>query len=214
MTRYLPALILVLTQATAQEVVVPLPRHLPSTVVFVVDLSGSIEDEQLADELAHVDQVVRGLPFDGASYTAVAFGASAATYPHWVRHPDPNRHAALRRWLSVRPVDPSGTDYVDALGQVLAVADPTRPLTVIWITDGAPDVAQQEAIAARLAGVDPRHSVLVDEAREDSPRRTVRPWRWVFVGVQINDHTRTILSGMARAVGGGFVVLSEVGGGG
>lgn len=175
-----------------------LPKYRPARVVFVVDASFSVvRAGTWGAQLEYVDRVLHTLPFDGAEYALVCFGATSAVNGQWVRHPSPQGRVEALSWLSSRPVNDTGTDFVSAMNNALALAG-DKPTTVVWITDGAPTWVQRQVISGLLAQRDP---VQVIDGRR------CRSISWVFVGVGLTEYTRLLLNDMAKSVDGGFVEL-------
>jgi Ca-activated chloride channel family protein len=109
-------------------------RVIPKDVLLVLDTSGSMEGEKIAQAKEALTYVLRHLnPED--RFNVIAFSTGLRTYDRGLR---PASDAAAAIAWTERLEAVGGTDIHRALLEALAHVDPERPTVLIFITDGLP----------------------------------------------------------------------------
>ncbi len=106
----------------------------PKDVVLVLDVSGSMEGEKLAQAQDAAGFVLDNLnPRD--RFEVLAFSTGVDGFGDGLRSVDDAR--AAREWVQ-RLAAAGSTDIHDALSSAFSLAEPDRPLYVMFLTDGLP----------------------------------------------------------------------------
>lgn len=103
-------------------------------VIMVLDVSGSMEGDKLAQAKDALVYVLRHLN-DGDRYNIVSFSSAVTTYARTMQ-PAGTLRDAERFVAGLRAV--GNTDINGALLEAVALADEERPTIVIFLTDGLP----------------------------------------------------------------------------
>lgn len=203
-------LLLLSPEVEGQEVViVEPPERMPSKVIFAVDVSGSIDDFELSQQLQYVRRIVGQLPSDGAKYTAVAFASNAMWMGEWVDHPSHRGERQLQEWVKASPLNDTSTSYESALMAI-------RPLLgeeyigIVWLTDGMPtDYVEPADLKRLMQQYDPSMTMesMDPGGGED---RTVMATQWTFIGFGTDSRANDIMKAMAEATGGGFIRVPDI----
>ncbi len=118
-------------------------------VIFVLDTSGSMEGEKIAQAKSSLEYILDHLNADDR-FNIVAFSTGVSIY---AREPQPATDGgeALRFIDDLRAV--GGTNIDLALTEALAMADGERPQIIIFLTDGLPTegVTESERIVANVS---------------------------------------------------------------
>ena len=122
-------------------------------VVLVLDTSGSMEGEKLAQAKAALAYILGHLNPDDR-FAVVAFSTGARTFADGLR-PAADAPAAAD-WVRGLAAE-GGTDIDLALQTAMAAADPERPTMLLFLTDGLPTEGQTDIgrIRKDVAGVAP-----------------------------------------------------------
>lgn len=122
-------------------------------VVLVLDTSGSMEGEKLAQAKAALAHILGHLNPDDR-FSVVAFSTGARSFADDLR-PASDAPAAID-WVNGLAAE-GGTDIDLALQTAMAAADPERPTMLLFLTDGLPTEGQTDIgrIRKDVAGVAP-----------------------------------------------------------
>ncbi len=126
-------------------------QHLPKTVLFVVDKSGSMQGEKIEQAKAAIKFVLNNLK-EGDTFNIVAYDTAVETFrPELERFNEETRKQATGYVNGL--FAGGGTNIHDALKAALEqIKDKSRPTFVLFTTDGLPTVGERnEAKIAQVA---------------------------------------------------------------
>ena len=126
-------------------------EHLPKTVLFVVDKSGSMQGEKIEQAKAAIKYVLNNLK-EGDTFNIVAYDTAIETFrPELERFNEETRKQATGYVNGL--FAGGGTNIHDALKAALEqIKDKSRPTFVLFTTDGLPTVGERnEAKIAQAA---------------------------------------------------------------
>ena len=124
-------------------------RVLPQDILLVLDTSGSMEGEKLAQAKEALRYILRHLnPED--RFNVIAFSSSVQSYASGLRSPAEANAAA--DWVS-KLAALGGTNIYLALSETLRQAEVERPTVVIFLTDGLPTegITDEDVLLSTLA---------------------------------------------------------------
>jgi Ca-activated chloride channel family protein len=124
----------------------------PRDLTFVVDVSGSMAGEKIAQAKAAGRQLLRSLA-PGDRFRMIAFASDVQEFRDGWSTADANSRRAAERWLDELRAS-GGTNIAGALDRALEVREARDRLAlVLFLTDGAPTVGERRAdrLAARAA---------------------------------------------------------------
>ena len=156
----------------------------PQDVVFVVDTSGSMAGNKIAQVRKAMSYCVKTLRAQDR-FALVRFATDVEVYRKDLAPADPQNVQAADGWIKKLEAG-GGTNIDDALKAALAIQrDPSRPFTVVFLTDGLPTIGQTDPKAI-LANV--------------KSRNTAGTRMFVFgVGDDVNTHLLDQLADLTRA---------------
>lgn len=126
-------------------------KPMTKDVVFVVDTSGSMrEDKKMEQAKRAIVYGLKGLN-PGDRFNIVAFSTDARPYAENLQGVDDKHIAAAIEWVNELKAG-GGTNIHDALvGAFPDSSQQTRPLMVVFLTDGMPTVGETNVSAIRKA---------------------------------------------------------------
>ncbi len=159
-------------------------KVLPKDVVFVLDTSGSMEGEKIAQAKGALRDALAGLN-PGDRFHLVRFATDAEAFREGPVPATPGNVEAARAWIDAFEAR-GGTNLGDALQRALAVpGEPGRLTMLFLLTDGLPTVGTIE------------EQTLLAEVRQ---RNVARARIFVFgVGVDVNTRLLDTLAEETRA---------------
>lgn len=128
------AVLLMVLPTLAQEQVAAPQQPMTTSVLLVVDVSGSMGMGGRCTRAVQQAQAISGQPVDQMRLSAIAFSGEPAMWPRgWVELPDPQAQAELVSWLASKQ-SIGVTNLAEALKAALETEESN--LTVVVISDG------------------------------------------------------------------------------